>query len=145
MKIGDIFGAGDVANLANNIIDKVLPDKEKADEAKFKVQELLQNGELAKMTNETQMFQAEVDDRKSARTIHTSFVDYLAVIALLVSVGILCGILFKGLAPGISDMTAGMIIGMFVGVVPQILNYYFGSSSSSKVKTESMADALTKK
>lgn len=144
MKIGDIFGAGDIANLVNNVIDRALPDKEKADEAKFKVQELLQNGELAKLANETQLFQAEVDDRKSARTIHTNFVDFLAVAVICGSGYMIHSILVNGISKEINDMTGGMIIQFIISAPLMVLAYYFGSSSSSKLKTVAMAEAIKK-
>ena len=40
MKLGDIFGAGEVASVINNIIDRVAPNAEKAAEMKLKAREL---------------------------------------------------------------------------------------------------------
>ena len=55
--------------LISTIVDKVLPDPQMKEEAKLKVLELAQNGELSKMANETDLFKTEqvnVTDRLKA-------------------------------------------------------------------------------
>lgn len=145
MKIGDIFGAGEVSGLIKEVIQRIAPDKEKAAEMELKLIELEQSGELAKMANETEIYKVEVDDRKSARTIHTGFVDVLAVSIIIGSTWILYQVLFGGVAEKISDMVAGMIIGLFVSSITQVLNYYFGSSSGSKAKNDAISNILKDK
>jgi hypothetical protein len=140
----DITGLGSIFDFGSKVIDKVFPNPEAKAKALFELEQLRQTGELAKMANEADLFKAEVDDRKSARTIHTSFVDFLALAVIAGSTYILYQILFAGLNEKISDMVAGMIIGLFVSSITQVMNYYFGSSSSSKIKTDGLIDAVKK-
>jgi hypothetical protein len=137
-------GLGSVADLIKTVVTRVVKDPQQQAEIALKLEELHQNGELAKMTNDAELFKAEVDDRKSARTIHTNFVDFLAIAVISGSTYILYNILFAGLNEKISDMVAGMIIGLFVSSITQVMNYYFGSSSSSSKKNEAIANALKK-
>lgn len=58
------FPLVDVLNLGTKIIDRVLPDKEKAAEAKLKLLELQQNGELAVLTAETDLAKGQQDINK---------------------------------------------------------------------------------
>ena len=129
-------------DLITQVISKVLPDPAQKADALLKLEELKQTGELAKLTADSDIFKAEVADRTSARTIHTSFVDVLAVVCICASAYVLYQALFIGLSAKISDMVAGLIIGVFTGSITQILNYYFGSSSGSQAKSEMMNDAM---
>lgn len=144
MKIGDIFGAGEVSGLIKEVIQRVAPDKEKAAEMELKLAELEQSGELSRMTNETELFKTEVDDRKSARLIHTSFTDILAVTVLGGAGYLLSYILVNGVNKDIDSMTTGMIIQVAITAITMVLGYYFGSSSGSKSKNEAIAAAIKK-
>lgn len=134
-------------NLGGKVIDKIFPNPEDKAKATLALEELRQNGELAKMANEAKLYEIEVEDRKSARTIHTNFVDFLAIAVIIGATYILYQILFGGLNEKVSDMTAGMIIGVFTTAIGQVLAYYFGSSSGSQKKNEAINNAinLTKK
>ncbi len=131
-------------NLGSKVIDKIFPNPEDKAKATLALEEMRQNGELARMAQETKLYEIEVDDRKSARTIHTNFVDFLAVCVVCGCTYILYEILFAGLNEKISDMTAGMIIGVFTTAITQVLAYYFGSSSSSAKKNDTIANAIKK-
>ena len=45
--------------LITSVVDKILPDPQVKEEAKLKVLELAQNGELAKMANDADLFKTE--------------------------------------------------------------------------------------
>lgn len=45
----DITGIGSIADLVNNVIDKIFPDKDEAEKAKLKLVELQQAGQLAEL------------------------------------------------------------------------------------------------
>lgn len=133
-----------IVNFGGKLLDKFIADPQAKQEALLELEKLHQNGELAKMVNETEILKTDVDDRKSARSVKTKFNDFLAVIGLIGSSFILYKVLFNGLATGVSEMTAGIIIGMYASLTPQIFNFYFGSSSSSQSKTDAMASAIKK-
>ena len=55
--------------LITSVVDKILPDPQVKEEAKLKVLELAQNGELSKMANEVDLFKTEqnnITDRLKA-------------------------------------------------------------------------------
>ena len=133
-----------IFSVGEKLLDKFIPDPEAKARAMIELEKMRQEGELAKMANDTKLYEIEVDDRKNARTIHTNFVDCLAVCVIAGATYILYNILFTGLNEKISDMVAGMIIGLFVSSITQVMNYYFGSSSSSKQKNDAINQALKK-
>jgi len=45
----DITGLGSIADLVNNVIDKIFPDKDEAEKAKVKLVEMQQAGQLAEL------------------------------------------------------------------------------------------------
>lgn len=60
---------GPLLEVGSKILDRVLPDQAAADKAKQELAKLAQDGELAKMANETKLFEAEqanVSDRWKA-------------------------------------------------------------------------------
>lgn len=99
------------------------------------------------LAHEERMFQAEVDDRKSAREREASVKDKMpAVLAILaVLSGILVSyLIITGKAPSLKDpVTAGMtgtLVGYIFAEVKAVYNYYFGSSVGSKDKDSTIAD-----
>ena len=60
---------GSLLDIGSKILDRVLPDQAAADKAKSELAKLAQDGELAKMANETKLFETEqnnVSDRWKA-------------------------------------------------------------------------------
>ena len=60
---------GPLLDIGSKILDRVLPDQAAADKAKSELAKLAQDGELAKMANETKLFETEqnnVSDRWKA-------------------------------------------------------------------------------
>lgn len=53
-----------VANLVGKVVDRVIPDPAQATEAKFKVAQLAQSGELAELNAEVQLAQGQIDVNK---------------------------------------------------------------------------------
>jgi hypothetical protein len=50
---------GPLLDIGSKILDRVLPDQAAADKAKSELSKLAQDGELAKMANETKLFESE--------------------------------------------------------------------------------------
>lgn len=60
---------GPLLEIGGKLLEKVIPDPEAKARAQFELQQLAQNGELARMANETKLFEAEqanVSDRWKA-------------------------------------------------------------------------------
>lgn len=138
---------------AEKILDKVFPDPTQAAEAKVKLLEMQQNGELAKLANEAELFKAEVADRDSARKRESE-------IAVSEKAPLLNKIVTPLLALGVVAMTFGLfgvvvfdsdaieqgkkelvmyILGSLTSISGMVLSYYFGSSSSSAQKNNVIA------
>jgi len=62
-----MFPLGAILDIGNKIIDKLWPNPAEAEAAKLKLFELQQNGELAKMANDTELTKAYLQDVGSAR------------------------------------------------------------------------------
>lgn len=146
-----MFPLETILGIGTKILDKVFPDPAQAEQAKLKLLELQQSGELA-------VIQAEVADLDSARkremTVATSeHAPYLnKVITPILALGVLVAtfVLF-GLvmfAQGIIDPARKDIIIYVLGVLSaistQIISYYFGSSKGSTEKNTSIDKLLNK-
>lgn len=131
-------------DFGGKIIDRIWPDPAQAEAAKIKLAEMAQNGELAQMANRTELFKAEVDDRKSARdrdaSVATSdaapMLNKVVTPALAIGVVVLSFVLFGVLAfgedlpPSRKDIVI-YILGVLSAAVTQVLAFYFGSSTGS--------------
>lgn len=65
---------GGVANLLNNVIDKIFPDPVANTEAKTKLLELQQNGELARLATQEKLLLAQAEINKEATVSQDKFV-----------------------------------------------------------------------
>jgi hypothetical protein len=138
---------------AEKILDKVFPDPAQAAEAKVRLLEMQQNGELAKLANDAELFKAEVADRDSARKRESD-------IAVAEKAPLLNKIVTPMLALGVVSMTFALfgvvvfdsdaieqgkkelvmyILGSLTSISGMVLSYYFGSSSSSQQKNNVIA------
>lgn len=140
-----------ILGIGSKILDKVFPDPAQAEQAKLKLLEMQQNGELAQM-------QAEYADLDSARkreaAVATSenapylnkIVTPVLALGVLVATFILFGLVM--FAQGIIDPTRKDIIIYVLGVLSaistQIISYYFGSSKGSNDKNAAIDKILSK-
>ena len=93
--------------------------------------------------HEQAMFQAEVDDRSSARLRESAVKDNTnRILAFVIVAGFLAtvGFTLAGMAK-IEGALAGTLVGYISAKAEQVLAYYFGSSKSSDRKTELLAQA----
>ena len=152
------FDLDGVFNFGSKIIERIWPDPTEAEKAKIKLAELAQNGQLAEMANETKLFEAEVEDRKSARDREAQVVaspeaPYInKVILPVLALGVLvCSFVLFGLVvfdndvidPSRKDIVI-YILGVLSAIDTQIIAYYFGSSSGSVQKTDFMEKLMRK-
>jgi hypothetical protein len=150
------FDLDGVFNFGSKIIERIWPDPTEAEKAKIKLAELAQNGQLAEMANETKLFEAEVEDRKSARDRESAVVTsaeapYINKIILpVLALGVLvCSFVLFGLVVFDNDVIDSSrkdiviyILGVLSAIDTQIVAFYFGSSSGSAQKTDFMEKLL---
>lgn len=145
--------------IGKTLIDRLIPDKEKAAEAQLKLLEMQQSGELAKLAAETKLTEAYLADTASARdreakVVSSADAPYLNKIITPVLAGgivgltfILCGILAftadGDLKPS-QERIIIFIIGALVPICSQVVSYYFGSSRGDAAKDQHIADLMKK-
>lgn len=118
-----MVGIGNIADFLSNVIDKIFPDKEKANEVKLKMLELEQQGELTELVKRYEAIVAEAQslDKWTSRARPS----FMYVFYLLLLTGLPMGIVFA-----ISPETASNIIEGFGGwfkALPEELYWLFGS------------------
>lgn len=153
-----MFPLDAILNIGGKIIDKLWPDPAQAEAAKLKLLEMQQNGELAKMANDTELTKAYLGDLASARDreqkIATSdqapilnkiITPLLAVGVILASFGLFAIVMFD---TGVIDPTRKDILiyllGVLSAIVGQVISYYFGSSKGSADKNSAIDQILRK-
>lgn len=140
-----MIGLDAIVGVAGKVLERVIPDPAAKAEAQLKLAELAQNGELKE-------FELEVQDRDSARKMQIAaleqddifskrFVLYLAAFWSIAAV-VYIGFVTFGHIPEENTRFADTILGFLLGtVVGTILNFFFGSSKSSKDKTDALVKA----
>ena len=139
-----------ILGIGEKVLDRVLPDQEKAEEAKAKLLELAQSGKLAEI-------EASVKDMASARDreikIATSeaapllnkiVTPILALGTVSLSFVLFAVILFVPVDQASKDIII-YVLGALTSAVTMILGYYFGSSVGSKEKSQQLDEILEKK
>ena len=132
-----------ILGIGEKVLDRVLPDQEKAEEAKAKLLELAQSGKLAEL-------EASVKDMASARDreikIATSeaapllnkiITPILALGITSLSFALFAVLIFVNVTPEAKDILI-YILGVLSALMTQVCGYYFGSSVGSKDKAEEL-------
>ena len=132
-----------ILGIGEKVLDRVLPDQEKAEEAKAKLLELAQSGKLAEI-------EASVKDMASARDreikIATSeaapllnkiITPILALGITSLSFALFAVLIFVNVTPEAKDILI-YILGVLSALMTQVCGYYFGSSVGSKDKAEEL-------
>ena len=135
-------------DIGGKILDKFFPDPAQRDEAKLRLLEMQNNGELAKIAAETEAMRIEVDDRKSAREREAVVKDRLpGILAVGVTIGFF-GILIYMLVHG-APKEGGEALFIMLGSLGTswtgIIAYYFGSSAGSDKKSQMMVNMMAGK
>ena len=121
------------------IADKVIKDPAAADEFKFKMAEMAQNGELQKIVEANKMFELEVRDRESARdmakTVGIDTQRTLSYGIMLVWAAVETLVLF-GNGKELDPVVLARILGMIDAAFMLSLAFWFGSSHGSKSKNK---------
>ncbi len=85
-------------------------------------------------------------DRDSARQANVTggtqkALFWLSVVLLVLCLGTEVAVLVKGLPQGTSELVVGRVLGLLDAIAMTILAYWFGTSSSSALKTELLASS----
>jgi hypothetical protein len=119
---------------AGKLLDKFIPDPSQKAEAQLKLAELAQNGELAKMANETDLFKTEqnnVTDRHTADMASDSWLSKNIRPMTLVY------ILVAYLLLAVLDASVLDIADSFVELLGQwgmlVMSFYFGGRTLEKI------------
>ena len=123
-----------ILGIGTKLIDKLIPDPAQKAEAQLKLAELAQNGELAKMANETELYKAEQEnitarqqadmasDSWLSKNIRPMTLIYILVVYLLLAV----------LDASVLDITDA-----FVELLGQwgmlVMSFYFGGRTLEKI------------
>jgi hypothetical protein len=133
-----MFGE-EIFSVVGKVIDKIFPDKQQADEAKLKLLELQQAGELKQMEFETKKDELEVSDRNSARVREAQVHDMVPAILAYASITGFFGLLILLIFVDV-DKEALQILNIMIGslgtIVSMVFGYYFGTSVSSRRKDD---------
>lgn len=153
-----MFPLGAILDIGSKIIDKLWPDPAQAEQAKLKLLEMQQTGELARMANDTELTKAYLGDVASARereaTVATSdsapylnkiITPVLALGVLIATFGLFGFVLFdKGsIDPTRKDILI-YVLGVLSAIATQIVAYYFGSSKGSADKNGAIDKMLSR-
>ena len=142
---------------ASKLIDKILPDPEAKARAQLELSKMAQDGELAKMANETKLLELNNANTDSARDMNakvqeSSNASWLAKnTAYALDIGIVAATIFlawfafmKGV-PEANKELVYMALGSLITMSGTVLNFHRGSSQGSKDKATEIQAMKDKK
>ena len=129
-----MIGLDAILNIGGKLIDKLIPDPEAKAKAQFELTKMAQDGELAKMANESKMYELEqnnLTERMQADMASDSWLSKnirpMTLIYILVSYLVLA----------ILDAAALDIADSFVELLGQwgmlVMSFYFGGRTLEKI------------
>jgi hypothetical protein len=132
-----------ILEIGGKLIERLFPDPEDAAQAKLKLFELQQSGQLAELDAWVKAMQADVEDRANARQreIMTGDVWTPRILAYLLTVGFF-GVLGAVMAWGVPESTrdtVNLLLGSLGTVWLGAMSYYHGTTAGSRAKTELLA------
>ena len=126
-----------LAAIGGKLIDRFLPDPIAAEKAKAELFQMQQNGELAKMAQQTKLFELNVENTKSAREMQVATRSRIPAVLSIVTVAGFFGLLV-GSALGYMTLTGSDVMMLLLGVLARetasVYNFWLGSSNSSQTK-----------
>lgn len=123
-------------NIGGKLIDKLIPDPEQKAKAQLELATLAQNGELAKMANETDLYKTEQNNLTERLKADMNSDSWLSKnIRPLTLVFILCSYLLLALLDATVDSLN--VRGNFVELLGQwgmlVMSFYFGGRTFEKI------------
>ena len=141
-----MIGLDALLNVGGKLIDKLIPDPEAKAKAQLELTKLAQDGELAKMANDTKLFELNNANTDSARDMNakvqeSTSASWLAKnTAYALDIGIVTATIFlawfafmKGV-PDANKELVYMALGSLITMSGTVLNFHRGSSQGSKDK-----------
>jgi hypothetical protein len=142
--ITSVFGLPENAN-ENDLINTLKTNPEallKLREAELAFQQKLVDAEI-------EFEKIAANDRDSARKMQIATGSKFAELLAIFIIGFTCFICFyilqNGVPNNVSEMVAGSILQLFMSLSVSIIGYFFGSSIGSKIKTDGLAQVISKK
>jgi hypothetical protein len=152
-----MIGLDSLLNIGGKILDKVLPDPEQKAKAQLELTKLAQDGELAKMANDTKLLELNNANTDSARDMNAKVQEstnasWLAKnTAYALDIGIVAATIFlawfafmKGV-PEANKELVYMALGSLITMSGTVLNFHRGSSQGSKDKNMEIQSLKDKK
>ena len=152
-----MIGLDALINVGGKLIDKLIPDPEAKARAQLELQKMAQDGELAKMANETKLLELNNANTDSARDMNakvqeSSNASWLAKnTAYALDIGIVAATIFlawfafmKGV-PEANKELVYMALGSLITMSGTVLNFHRGSSQGSKDKATEIQAMKDKK
>ena len=141
-----MIGLDALLSVGGKLIDKLIPDPEAKARAQLELTKLAQEGELAKMANDTKLFELNNANTDSARDMNSKIQEspsaaWLAKnTAYILDIGIVSATIFlawfafiKGV-PEANKELVYMALGSLITMCGTVLNFHRGSSQGSKDK-----------
>jgi hypothetical protein len=141
-----MIGLDALLSVGGKLIDKLIPDPEAKAKAQLELQKMAQEGELAKMANETKLLELNNANTDSARDMNAKVQEstnasWLAKnTAYALDIGIVAATIFlawfafmKGV-PEANKELVYMALGSLITMSGTVLNFHRGSSQGSKDK-----------
>jgi hypothetical protein len=141
-----MIGLDALLSVGGKLIDKLIPDPEAKAKAQMELTKLAQDGELAKMANDTKLFELNNANTDSARDMNAKVQEstnasWLAKnTAYALDIGIVTATIFlawfafmKGV-PEANKELVYMALGSLITMSGTVLNFHRGSSQGSKDK-----------
>lgn len=139
-----------ILGIGEKVLDRVLPDPQANIEAKAKLMEMAQQGQLAELEAFTKDM-ASARDREikiatseAAPLLNKIVTPVLALGTVCLSFILFAVILFVPVDQSSKDIII-YVLGALTSAVTMILGYYFGSSVGSKDKSQQLEEVLEKK
>jgi hypothetical protein len=141
-----MIGLDAILQVGGKLIDKLIPDPEAKARAQLELSKMAQDGELAKMANETKLLELNNANTDSARDMNAKVQEstnasWLAKnTAYALDIGIVTATIFlawfafmKGV-PDANKELVYMALGSLITMSGTVLNFHRGSSQGSKDK-----------
>ena len=152
-----MMGLDAILNVGGKLIDKLIPDPEAKARAQLELSKMAQDGELAKMANETKLLELNNANTDSARDMNAKVQEstnasWLAKnTAYALDIGIVAATIFlawfafmKGV-PEANKELVYMALGSLITMSGTVLNFHRGSSQGSKDKATEIQAMKDKK